>query len=165
MGQFISWPPRKQLLATAIVSAVSVLGGSLAGSVLTATKTSIGTVVTQAELDQASTDHSEKHRVLEARVTVVEAAAKSCGERVTVIESKHAESDLARRAAREMLVVEIGKRIRLQAAHEVGSDPRRRVAAERAAAAVGTRYDDLVLRGVEPLVAADRALEYARIAR
>lgn len=147
-----SWKHVAMLGATVLVTA---LGGAFA-SLCTAW---VGGIVTHGDLDAAFATRDKQIEAVATRTVVLEAASSDHTKRLKPLE----DGDLERRRARELLVTEIRKRIGLQAKVQVGMDQRKADQAERLAAYVCAKFDDYIFRQEEPMSAAEKALEAARL--
>ena len=94
-------------------------------------------------------------------MVVVEASIADITKRMKPLE----DGELMRRRDREMLVLETRRRVALQAKLQVVMDPRRKDQADRIAAYVCAKFDDLIMKQEEPQAAADKALESALLTR
>ncbi len=147
MSEAVELPTSRGLAGKALVG----FAGALGVAVATLCTAWVGGIVTRGELDQDLATVAMKADV-ESRHGELAKALDSIAEELKT-------DSIKRRADREMLVVEIRRRVGLQAEVSVSTDPKRKAAAQRAGAVVRARFDQLVLDGEDPTMAAEKALE------
>ena len=144
-----SVPPARKIAWLAVGGFVPAIAGAVAALCVSW----VGGIVTRAELDAEVAALAPK--------SAVDAMRRETGDSLKAIADSLKTEELARRSDREMLVVEMRRRVGLQAMVSYTADPKRRANGERIAAAVRARFDDLVQRGEQPTLAAEKALEAA----
>lgn len=155
----LSVPPPKRLASTVVNSFAAALGGGVAALCIAW----VGGIVTGVELKLELNPIVERLEAVEkVSASSVEAQTKA-NVALEALVKQLEDENLARRSDREMLILEMGNRVWLQAAYAVTADPKKRRLGERIGEAVRNNFEQRVLRGEDPKIAAERAIGSARL--
>lgn len=168
----LSIPPASKLIVLGLGGFATAIGGGVAAL----TMNWFGGIATQGDIDRIVAPFEARASAAETTAQTALKTAQQVAEWVgqptdvekridgTLVERlRDVEVDRKRQVERVHMVVR--ENVGLQVAMHVGMDPRRKDAAERAKVQARAKYDQLVQSGVNPLEAAARVLEYARIPR
>ena len=155
----LSVPPPKKMATLAIGGFATALGGGIAALCITW----VGGIVTRAEMELELKPMRERAEAMQMAAKDASARDDKLAASLSELVGQLKSENIARRSDREMLVGEIRHRIGIQAAHAITADPKKRALGDRIAAAVRLNFDARVLRGEDPKIAADRALEAAQL--